>query len=40
MVHAFCNTGKENIEKIFGPVKESGIWRIRTSQELMDLNRE
>jgi hypothetical protein len=28
------------LRKIFGPVKENGLWRIRTNQELMDLCRE
>jgi hypothetical protein len=25
------------LRKIYGPVTESGVWRIRTNQELMDL---
>ena len=30
--------GKNVIKKtMFGPVKENGAWRIRTSQELMNL---
>jgi hypothetical protein len=28
------------LRKILGPVKEIGVWRIRTNQELMDLSRE
>jgi hypothetical protein len=32
--------GKENIEKKIGPVKGSGVWRIRTNQELLGLYRE
>ena len=28
------------LRKILGPVKEIGVWRIRTSQDLMDLSRE
>lgn len=28
------------MREIFGPVKENGVWTIRTNQELMDLYRE
>jgi len=35
------NIGRENTEKIFGPVKENGVWRMRSTNEvLMDLYRE
>jgi hypothetical protein len=32
--------GKENLRKIFGPVKENGAWGIRNIQEWMNLYRE
>jgi hypothetical protein len=32
--------GRKMLRRIFGPVKENSVWRIRTNQELMDLNRE
>jgi hypothetical protein len=28
------------LRKICGPVKENGVWRIRTNQGLVDLHRE
>jgi len=28
------------MRKILGPVKEIGVWRIRTNQEFLDLSRE
>jgi hypothetical protein len=28
------------MREILGPVKENGVWRIRNSQELLDLCRE
>jgi hypothetical protein len=28
------------LREIFGPVKENGVWRIRSYQELLDLCRE
>jgi len=29
--------GKENTEKNTWPVKENGVWRVRTDKEFMDL---
>jgi hypothetical protein len=29
----FSYVGKENLRKIFGPVKENGAWGIRNIQE-------
>jgi hypothetical protein len=31
---------KKILRKIFGPVKDSGIWNIRANQVLRDLYRE
>jgi ABC-type cobalamin transport system ATPase subunit len=31
---------RKMLRKIFGPVKEGGIWRIRSNHELMDLRRQ
>jgi hypothetical protein len=31
---------REIIMKIYGPVVEQGIWRIRTNQELRDLYKD
>ena len=28
------------LRRIFGPVKENGVWTIRTNQDLMNLCRE
>jgi len=28
------------LRKIIGPVKEIGVWKIRSNQDLMDLSRE
>jgi hypothetical protein len=32
--------GRKILGRIFGPVKENGVWRISTDQELMNLYRE
>jgi hypothetical protein len=32
--------GEESVEKIYGPVYDNGIWRIRTNNELMALYQE
>ena len=32
--------GRKILRRIFGPVKENGVWRISTDQELMNLYRE
>jgi hypothetical protein len=28
---------RKTLRKIFGPVRGNGVWKIRTSQELMDM---
>jgi hypothetical protein len=32
-------TWERKILRIYGPVKEQGIWRIRTNQELRELHK-
>jgi hypothetical protein len=39
-VHTLAIRESEILRKIFGPVKENGVGRIRTVQELMDVYRE
>jgi ABC-type uncharacterized transport system ATPase subunit len=31
---------RKTLRKIFGPVKESGIWTIRSNHEFMDMHRQ
>jgi hypothetical protein len=39
-VHTLAIRESEKLRKIFGPVKENGIRRISTSQDLLDLYTE
>ena len=32
--------GEEDIRRIYGPVVEQGIWRLRTNQELRELYKD
>ena len=40
LLNLFTELGMNVLRKIFGPVKENGLWMIRKNQELMDRHGE